>query len=125
MLCFHPGACTLEDLNWKNRSKSLMKTILFMKPDIICLQGILFLSFVVISKESERELTDSIPFDSFCFVLVIMNIEVDHFKDFFHPWLKDKGYDGLFYKRQSMFKSDGVAIFWKTSRYELHYRVNS
>jgi mRNA deadenylase 3'-5' endonuclease subunit Ccr4 len=45
--------------------------------------------------------------------------EVDHFEDFFEPFLKKAGYEGIYGKKTN--KNDGLATFWKTDKYFLLY----
>jgi nocturnin len=48
--------------------------------------------------------------------------EVDHFDDFFKPFLSKLGYSGRFYQRRSgpsPISRDGVALFWRNDRFVL------
>lgn len=56
-----------------------------------------------------------------------MTQEVDHFDDFFHPQLRERGYRGIFAQKSpsvcSRFgdRRDGVAIFTKRDRLDVEY----
>lgn len=48
--------------------------------------------------------------------------EVDHFDDFFKPFLATLGYDGIFEQRRhepNPISKDGVALFWKKDKFHL------
>lgn len=47
--------------------------------------------------------------------------EVDHFDDFFVPYLSKYGYQGVHHQRRKdpTFSKDGVALFWKSERFEM------
>ena len=57
--------------------------------------------------------------------------EIDHFYDFFQPALKVYGYESFFQPKQDSpcldfgYFSDGVAVFWKTDKFELYDEYSS
>lgn len=49
--------------------------------------------------------------------------EIDHFDDYFNPFMKERGFNGVFHKKGG-WHWDGTCLFFRKSRFEMiNYNV--